>query len=352
MTEFRKITRGKGIERESRRLAEVAHREELAKKEAQRLNLERQRAEMEGDGSPDDLACKARKYMPSTESYRSCRAALVAERERKAERERELAERQEREVAERERLAALEAERKAQRERALAERQEREVAERERLAALEAERKAQRERVLAERQERERLARESAIAAARAADPLYDAKQQCRRLGFKPNTEKFGTCVLELSRRGDLPVSRAESSSPTGDGSADDQTCAQYGYRVGTSGYSDCRLQLDMARRDYERELRQYEAARADYERRVAEAEAEAQRARAQRQSQYGFCVAACSSQPGSTTLGCMSRCGYQSAGVNYDPGPAPRRPSGQTTYVINGRIINCNSMGSVVMCN
>jgi hypothetical protein len=214
---------------------------------------------------------------------------------------------------------------------------------------LETERKAQREREVAERRETERQAREAALAAARATDPLYDAKSECRRLGFKPATEKFGTCVLELSRRQpieDAPVVQS------GDGTPDDMTCRNYGFTVGTNGYADCRRTLDDARQAYEYEIRQYQAARADYERRVAEAEAEAQRARAQRQAQYGFCVAACSSQPGSTTLGCMSRCGYQSAGVNYDPGPAPRQPSGRSTYIINGRIVNCNSMGSVVTCN
>jgi hypothetical protein len=332
-----------------RRVAELKEAQRLAQQAAQQEQYrnaekrERERIEREGDGSEDDLACKAKKLTPSTDAYRNCRAVLVADRERKAQLERALAERQEQARVERERLAALEAERKA---------------ERERQAAMEAERKAERaaqaerDRYYAE-MARERRAAEM-LAAAREADPFYDAKAQCRKLGFKSGTEKFGDCVLELSRRGDLTVSRAEPSSLTGDGSADDQTCARYGYRVGTSGYSDCRLQLDMARRDYERELRQYEAVRADYDRRVAEGEAEAQRARAQRQSQYGFCVAACSSRPGSTTLGCMAQCGAQSAGVSYDAGPAPTPPSGRTTYAINGQVINCNTSlsGAFVTCN
>ena len=375
-----------------RRVAELKEAQRLAQQAAQQEQYrnaekrERERIEREGDGSEDDLACKAKKLTPSTDAYRNCRAVLVADRERKAQLERALAERQEQARVERERLAALARERnqlqneiraaiadlefkaslgllaesdfKVARD-SLTEYRSRfpqdpetSVLQARLEAALNSERKAQRERQLEERRERESLARESAVVAARAADPLYDAKAQCRKLGFKSGTEKFGDCVLELSRRGDLTVSRAEPSSLTGDGSADDQTCARYGYRVGTSGYSDCRLQLDMARRDYERELRQYEAARADYDRRVAEGEAEAQRARAQRQSQYGFCVAACSSRPGSTTLGCMAQCGAQSAGVSYDPGPPPTPPSWRTTYVINGRTINCNSMGSVVTCN
>jgi hypothetical protein len=336
------------------------------------IDEERARMEKMGDGTPDDLVCKAKKFAPATSPYRLCRTILVQDRQRDERREKERAEKRERERAERERLAALEAERKVARERALAERQEQARVERERLTALEAERKAERERQAAMEAERKaeraaqaerdryyaEMARErraaEMLAAAREADPFYDAKAQCRKLGFKSGTEKFGDCVLELSRRGDLTVSRAEPSSLTGDGSADDQTCARYGYQVGTSGYSDCRLQLDMARRDYERELRQYEAVRADYDRRVAEGEAEAQRARAQRQSQYGFCVAACSSRPGSTTLGCMAQCGAQSAGVSYDPGPAPTRPSGRTTYVINGQVINCNASisGTFVTCN
>jgi len=310
---------------------------------------ERIRREKEGDGSPDDLICKSRRFLPATSPYQVCRISLALERQSKERREREQAEKLERDRVERERLAALERVRKAQRERELAEKQERERAERARVAALEHERKAQRERELADRRERERVAREETLLAARAADPYYDEKAQCRGLGFKPNTEKFGTCVLELSRR--EPSTEAPVVQ-SGDGTPDDSTCRGYGFSVGTSGYSTCRMTLDNARRSYERELQAYEAARAEYERRAAEAAAEAERERSQRQAQYGFCVASCSSQPGATFLGCASRCGSQSAGVAYDPGPAPRQPSGVTTYVINGRIVRCNTFGSFVTCN
>jgi hypothetical protein len=185
-------------------------------------------------------------------------------------------------------------------------------------------------------------------------DFIANAKAQCKDLGFKEKTEKFGECVLELSRRGAATKPTINESSVRGDGGADDQACAGYGYRVGTAAYSDCRLQLDMARRDYEREMRAYEAEKAAYERRVAEAQAEQRRQQQQRQAQYGFCIAQCSSQPGATTLGCMSRCGAASAGLSYDPGAPPARPSGRTTYVINGQIINCRTSpsGSVVTCN
>jgi hypothetical protein len=289
-------------------------RENARRIEEARQLEEREKIEREGDGSEDDLNCKQKKLTPSTEPYKACRKTLAEARERKAEAERRLAEIEKKKLEEQEQRAA------------------------------------ERQRQVYERQEKARLAREAAIAA----DPYYVEKQQCRSLGFKEKTEKFGECVIELSRRGVAPKVSSNQSLGHGDGSADDQTCAGYGYRVGTASYSDCRLQLDMARRDYEREMRAYEAEKAAYEKKVAEAQAEQKRRQQQRQAQYGFCVAQCSAQPGSTALGCMSRCGAASAGLSYDPGAPPTRPSGRTTYVINGQIINCRTSpsGSVVTCN
>ena len=308
------------------KVAELKEAERLAQQAAQQEQYriaerrERERIEREGDGSTDDLACKGKKLIPATDPYRNCRAVLVADRERKAQRERELAEKQERDRAERERVAAAEAE-----------------------AA------SHRYYEKLEREGRAALARARALTAAREADPFYDFKAQCRNLGFKPNTEKFGTCVLELSRRQPREETPVVQS---GDGSPDDTTCRGYGFSVGTSGYSNCRMTLDNARRSYELELRAYESAKAEYQRRAVEAEAEARRAQSQRQSEYGFCVAACSAQSGATLLSCAARCGSRSAGVAYDPGVPPVPPSGRTTYLINGRIVNCNTFGSFVTCN
>lgn len=201
------------------------------------------------------------------------------------------------------------------------------------------------------RAENDRVSRREKAAAK---DPFFYAKEQCRGLGFKDKTEKFGTCVLELSKRGDDQQPRPATTTARGDGTPDDATCVAYGYSVGSNGYADCRMKLDQARRDYERELRAYQAEKAAYDQRVAEGQAEARRRQQEKQAQYGFCVAACSSQPGSTALGCMSRCGAAAAGLPFDPGAPPARPSGRTTYVINGQIINCNASpsGSIVTCN
>jgi len=181
-------------------------------------------------------------------------------------------------------------------------------------------------------------------------DPLQKFKLECMTLGFREGTEKFGTCVLELSKRGGDQQTRSESRTARGDGTPDDATCVGYGYAVGSTGYADCRLKLDQARRDYERELRAYQAEKAAYEQRVAEIEAEKRRQQSERQIRYGACLANCAGD----FLSCASRCGYASVGVSPDIGAPPARPSGRTTYVINGRIINCNTTpsGSVVTCN
>jgi len=289
---------------------------EMRRKEEERLadEAERQRIEREGDGSEDDLVCKARKLKPSTDPYKRCRDSLATAREVREERERLLAEKRYQENIERERQARISADRKR-----------------------------------AQEETRERRREEAA-----AKDPYFYVKEQCRELGFKDKTEKFGTCVLELSKRGGDQQTRSEPRAARGDGTPDEATCVGYGYSVGSTGYADCRMKLDQARRDYERELRAYQAEQAAYEQRVAEGQAEARRRQKEKQAQYGFCVAACSSQPGSTALGCMSRCGAASAGLSFDPGAPPARPSGRTTYVINGRIINCNTSpsGSIVTCN
>lgn len=291
-------------------LAEERRKEE----ERQAAERERERIEREGDGSEDDLACKGRNLKPSTDPYKKCRNSLAVSREAREERERLLAEKFYREKSERERQEQIDADREREKQ-----------------------------------EERQRRREEAA-----AKDPYFYVKEQCRELGFKDKTEKFGTCVLELSKRGGDQQTRSELRTARGDGTPDDATCVGYGYSVGSTEYADCRMKLDQARRDYERELRAYQAEKAAYDQRVAEGQAEARRRQQERQAQYGFCVAACSSQPGSTALGCMSRCGAASAGLPFDPGAPPARPSGRTTYVINGRIINCNTSpsGSVVTCN
>lgn len=144
--------------------------------ESKRLDEDRRRMEVEriareGDGSEDDLACQKRKLKPSTSSYLNCRTSLVDKREKE--------------------VAAKSA------------------AEEKKRIADEA-REAR--RISAEQAIEERKKKEEATRVARIPQPLQNeftgdgrlsldvSKTKCIDLGFKPSTEGFGKCVLQLSK--------------------------------------------------------------------------------------------------------------------------------------------------------
>ena len=99
---------------------------------------------------------------------------------------------------------------------------------------------------------------------------LTKHEQTCSEIGFKPKTPAFGECVLELHGRD----SKTNSSKPSqanstqtvtpqqnarGDGTTDHTTCAKYGFQAGTTEYSQCRMQIDTARKQAEEQERQYQ---------------------------------------------------------------------------------------------
>lgn len=200
--------------------------------------------------------------------------------------------------------------------------------------------------LVAIREAAERRDRQRVVAAEK--DPFFFAKEQCKELGFKDKTEKFGGCVLELSKRSGIQTEPSEPNVMRSDGSPDDETCAGYGYTIGTTGYADCRLKLDQARQQYERELAAYNADRAEYDRRAAAIKKDSEFRDAMALSQYGLCLASC----GNDLFTCATRCGSGSTGAGQSAGVAPVPPSGFSTYILNGKVINCSQTGSIVTCN
>ena len=287
---------------------------------------ERRRIEIAGDGSEDDQTCKSKKFKTSTAPYKKCRSDLVAIREARLLKEKQSAELLEAKRLEQASIAQRQKEKKEQSE-----------IERQRLVAI------QKERALeaAERRDRQRE-----VAAAK--DPFFFAKEQCKEMGFKDKTEKFGSCVLDLSKRSGIQTEPSEPSAMRSDGSPDDKICIGYGYAIGTTGYADCRLKLDQARQQYERELAAYDADRAEYDRRAAAMKKDSEFRAAMALSQYGLCIASC----GGDFLTCSSRCGSGSAGTARGIGAPPVQPSGFSTYILNGKVINCSQIGSIVTCN
>lgn len=100
------------------------------------------------------------------------------------------------------------------------------------------------------------------ISATTARAELAPMKEQCEALGYKPQTEKFGDCVMELHSRS----KSLKSSSPPRVLSAEVSQCVQMGFKVDTSEMGACQIQLkqlaiqqnqfEMQRRAYEEQTR------------------------------------------------------------------------------------------------
>lgn len=370
------------LKSEEARIAKRRQEQEDAEKERQayaeaEAKAETERIAREGDGTEDDLACKAKRLQPSTPKYLGCRGALVKERQRlEAERvEKEKKKRLADEAAEAKRLA---------------------------LEAARAEKEAVRSRAI------------------NGQDPLSQAKRTCAELGFKPATEKFGDCVLQMLKGGsssgqtnvtsvapsaqeaessvscqtdaDCPTNtscrtksyggsecrawscRTDADCPTnsscrsrsygglecrqrgaqaqqavgspprtqgGDGSQDDATCQRYGFSVGSQQYSSCRLQLDVARQQaaqaqqqYQEQLRQYEEQKAAYEK--------------EQQRQKGLKLLDLSQRLFSGQSPVDAVRGAQ----GLPPLTPPQEvPATQTYRMPNGRMVTCTTAGTMTNC-
>lgn len=157
----------------------------------------------------------------------------------------------------------------------------------------------------------------------------------CKEIGFKPKTEAFGECVLELVER--EPESTLASSSDP-----DTQTCLSYGFKFQTQAFAECKFKLDMAKQESARAQEKYDRERADYERQVAEAERVRERARGLRMMEYG-----------TRLLGGQSPIDAAlSIGTGRPIAPAAPDPITQTITTPGGRIIHCTTMGSMTNCH
>lgn len=168
-------------------------------------------------------------------------------------------------------------------------------------------------------------------------------EKTCREIGFKPKTEKFANCVLELYERGGPSSNQAAVQSP------DDDACRKYGYKRGTSGHANCMLQIDMARQEYERkqqehqaELARYEEEKQRYEQAIAD---ERRRRMGAAMLQYG--------------LGLASGMRPEEASAYAQGLPIPQRPRvhpelehRRSRIVLpNGNVMNCNHIGNNINC-
>ncbi len=171
------------------------------------------------------------------------------------------------------------------------------------LAAKNAERdarKAEREaKRLAEAQKKEeaKLAKQ----AAEAIKTRHD--KTCRSYGAAVGTQAYVMCRIELAKNEkSLPVvaqlneadinSIQGSSKDKGDGSSDDVTCQKFGFKPSSTSYSQCRLQLDTAKRQLEVQQAQFNLQQEQYQSQKAEYDAKVARYKDQQDTEFWVGIA------------------------------------------------------------
>ena len=204
---------------------------------------------------------------------------------------------------------------------------------------------------------------------------LAQHEATCAELGFKKRTPAYGECVLELDQRQKVAMIAAEKQEQIkrqenfnreseiakqhiqqrDDGSVEHQTCHRFGFVVGTPSYSECRLKIDIAKREqaqrqatYEIEQKRYQEEQRRYEAQVAELEKERERQKGAAMMRFGLALMGGTSPHLSENL---ANAGRQSLGL---PPIAPNRPTFQN-FTITGpdrRISNCNVFGNNITCN
>lgn len=187
------------------------------------------------------------------------------------------------------------------------------------------------------------------------ADEFEQYGNTCKEIGFKPKTPDYGDCVLELRSRElkktnkpRVQKSSSEESFNTnqsisrrpvevGDGSNNDSICQKYGFKVGDESYKRCRLDLDVAQRQAEAELAQYEQQKRQYEEQKRQYEAQIQAEHDRKETEAGMNLLMYG-------LGLASgRTHSEAAPALYGLPMSPRQPTFQNYTITTPRgITNC----------
>lgn len=135
-------------------------------------------------------------------------------------------------------------------------------------------------------------------------------------------------------------VRRAQRAAIEGDGSSDDLTCKRFGFKPQTSGYSECRLKLEIASRQATQQQAQYETEKRQYDEQVAAIKKEKERQRNLKQLELGLRM-----------MGGQNIQDAAMATSGMQPLPKPPGPINQTIIMPGGRMVNCTTTGTVTNC-
>jgi len=155
---------------------------------------------------------------------------------------------------------------------------------------------------------------------------LQKYEELCSSIGFKQKTPAFGECVLELRAR-EAKSSKGRADE-LGDGSVDHATCRKYGFISGSAEYSQCRMQIDLARAQALDQKRQYE-----------EQVAAQQRARERAKGEAALLMG----------LGMLA--GQQRPSTSGFNAIEPLPPINRIYNLPGGKFMTCNTLGMVTNC-
>jgi hypothetical protein len=192
---------------------------------------------------------------------------------------------------------------------------------------------------------------------------ISDYETTCSELGFKKRTAAYGECVLELDQRSKTvkaqpieqpKLSQEQVSSSQGDGTPEHKTCSRFGFATSTPAYSDCRLKIDIAKREqaqkqlaYEADQRRYQEEQRQYEAKVAEYERQKEIQKSLALMRFGLSLMGGTSPNASENFANAGRASLGMAPVQ------PTRPQVQNFTITNpaGRMTNCNVIGNNINC-
>jgi hypothetical protein len=185
---------------------------------------------------------------------------------------------------------------------------------------------------------------------------LSEHETKCTDIGFKKKTPAYGECVLELDRRSRLITTRqiSEVQKPSTPLSEDQEMCIKFGFALGSDSFSDCRLKIEIAKREneqrqatYDIQKQRYEEEKRRYDAQLAEYQKEKDRQKGLALLRFGAALAGGTSPYASENLANASR---QSLGIAPNP---PSAPQIQNFTIRNpsGRMINCSAFGTNINC-
>jgi hypothetical protein len=186
----------------------------------------------------------------------------------------------------------------------------------------------------------------------------------CAELGFKKKTQAYGDCVLELDQRETAgraqAVKQVQQQTQTqpqqkGDGTNEHQTCVKFGFVVGSAPYSDCRLKIDIAKREqaqrqaaYDIELQRYQEEQRRYDAQVAEYERQKEKQKGEALMRFGLALMGGSSPYASENFANAAR---QSLGMAPTPPTRPQIQNFTITNPVANRVTNCTMVGNNISC-